>query len=69
MNDYMRDETLLKVSSINPWYANIVNYIVAVYIPPWTDKKKINRDTTECIYGMILICIEFTLMAYLEDAY
>jgi hypothetical protein len=23
----------------------------------------------ECIYGMILICIEFVLMAYLEDAY
>jgi hypothetical protein len=25
MNDYMRDDTLLKVSTADPWYANIVN--------------------------------------------
>jgi hypothetical protein len=39
--DYMRDDTLLKVSTIDPWYTNIVNYIVAGYIPPGLDKKKI----------------------------
>jgi hypothetical protein len=37
----MRDDTLLKVSTAGPWYANIINYIVAGYIPPGTDKKKI----------------------------
>jgi hypothetical protein len=26
INDYMRDDTLLKVSTTNPWYANIINY-------------------------------------------
>jgi hypothetical protein len=31
-NDYMRDDTLLKVSTTDPWYANIINYIVAGYI-------------------------------------
>jgi hypothetical protein len=41
INDYMRDDTLLKVSTTNPWYVNIVNYIVAGYNPPGTDKKKI----------------------------
>jgi hypothetical protein len=41
INDYMRDDTVLKVSTTNPWYANIVNYIVAGYIPQGADKKKI----------------------------
>jgi hypothetical protein len=40
-NDYMRDDTLLKVSTTNPWYANIINYIVASYISLVADKKKI----------------------------
>jgi hypothetical protein len=39
INDYMRDDTLLKVSTSNPWYANIINYIVAGYVPPGADKK------------------------------
>jgi hypothetical protein len=41
INDYMREDTLLKVSTTNPWYANIVNNIVADYIPPGVDRKKI----------------------------
>jgi hypothetical protein len=41
----MRDDTLLKVSTTDPWYANIVNYIVVGYIPPGADKKKIIRDS------------------------
>jgi hypothetical protein len=39
--DYMRDDTLLKVSTTDSWYVNFVNYIVARYIPPVADKKKI----------------------------
>jgi hypothetical protein len=45
INDYMRDDTLLKVSTTDPWYANIVNYIVAGYIPRGANKKKIIRDS------------------------
>jgi hypothetical protein len=41
INDYMRDDTLLKVSAIDQWYTNIVNYIVAGSIPPGADRKKI----------------------------
>jgi hypothetical protein len=45
INDYMRDDTLLKVSTIDTWYANIINCIVAGYIPPGADKKMIIRDS------------------------
>jgi hypothetical protein len=45
INDYMRDGTLLKVSTTDPWYANIINYIVAGYISPGVDKKKIIQDS------------------------
>jgi hypothetical protein len=40
INDYMRDDRL-KVSTVDPWYENIVNYIVADYVPPGADRKKI----------------------------
>jgi hypothetical protein len=36
----MRDDTLLKVSTTDPWYVNIINYIVAGYIPPGANNKK-----------------------------
>jgi hypothetical protein len=45
INDYLRDDTLLKVSTADPWYTNIINYIMAGYIPPGADKKKIIRDS------------------------
>jgi hypothetical protein len=45
INDYMRDDTLLKVSTSNPWYINIINYIVADYIPPGANEKMIIRDS------------------------
>jgi hypothetical protein len=41
INDYMRDDTPLKVSTTDPWYANIINYIVAGYIPSGADTKMI----------------------------
>jgi hypothetical protein len=45
INDYTRDDTLLKVSTADLWYTNIINYIMAAYIPLWVDKKKIIRDS------------------------
>jgi hypothetical protein len=45
INGCMRDDTLLKVSTTDPWYANIINYIVAGYIPPGADKKRIIQDS------------------------
>jgi hypothetical protein len=45
INDYMRDDTMLKVSTTDPWYTNIINYIVADYISPGANRKKIIRDS------------------------
>jgi hypothetical protein len=45
INDYIGDDTLLKVSTIDPSYANIINYIVAGYIQPMADRKKIIQDS------------------------
>jgi hypothetical protein len=45
INNYMRVDTLLKVSTSDPWYANIVNYNVASYTTPGADKEKIIRDS------------------------
>jgi hypothetical protein len=45
IKDYMRDDALLKVLTTDPWHANIINYIVASYIPPGADRKKIIRDS------------------------
>jgi hypothetical protein len=45
INDYMRDDTLVKVSTTNRRYTNIINYNVVGYIPLGADKKKIIRDS------------------------
>jgi hypothetical protein len=45
INDYMRDDMLLKISTTDPWCANIINYIMAGYISPGTDKKNIIWDS------------------------
>ena len=34
INDFLRDDMLLKVSASHPWYANIVNFKVSGYVPP-----------------------------------
>ena len=40
-NDYLRDDTLLKVTASSPWYANLVNFMVTGYTPPGEDKKRL----------------------------
>jgi hypothetical protein len=81
INDYMRDDTLLKVSTSKPWYANIINYNVASYIPPRADKKKIIRDSRlhlcddlylyqVCTNGLLRRCIPaFDPWKILEDCH
>ena len=32
---------LMKVTDSTPWYANIVNFMVAGYVPPGENKKKL----------------------------
>ena len=41
INDFLHDDMLLKVTDSNPWYANIVNFMVSGYVPPGENKKKL----------------------------
>ena len=45
INDFLRDDMLLKVTASHPWYANIVNFMVSVYIPPGESKKKLVQES------------------------
>ena len=41
INDFLHDDTLLKVTHTNPWYVNIVNFIVTSYVPSGENRKKL----------------------------
>jgi len=41
INDFLRNDMLLKVTDSYPWYANIVNFMVLGYVPPGENKKKL----------------------------
>ena len=45
INYYLRDDTLLKITLADPWYADIVNFIVKGYVPPGTNKRKLLHDS------------------------
>jgi hypothetical protein len=34
INDFLRDDTLLRVDHSDPWYADIVNFMASGYVPP-----------------------------------
>ena len=40
INDFLRDEMLLRVMDSNPWYVNIVNFMVVGYVPPEENRRK-----------------------------
>jgi hypothetical protein len=40
ISDFLYDDMLLKVTDSTPWYANIVNFMVAGFVPPGENKKK-----------------------------
>ena len=41
INDLLRDDMLFKVTISSPWYTNIVNFMVAGYVPPEENKRKL----------------------------
>jgi len=45
INDYLQEDTLLKVSAAYLWYANIVNYMVSGYVQLGVDKKKLIKES------------------------
>jgi hypothetical protein len=38
INDFLQDHMLLKVTGFDPYYANILNFMVAGYVPPGENK-------------------------------
>jgi hypothetical protein len=41
INDFLRDDMLLKVMDSNPWYVSIVNYMVSGYVPLGENRRKL----------------------------
>ena len=41
INDSLRDKMLFKITKSNPWYANIVNFMVTGYVPPRENIRKL----------------------------
>jgi hypothetical protein len=66
INDYLKDFTLLKVTDSNPWYANIVNYMVAGFVAPGEDKRNLSMKAVSTC-GMIHIFVGSILMDCYED--
>jgi hypothetical protein len=60
INDFLCDDMLLKLTDSNPWYANIVNYMVLGYVPPGENRRKLQFES-RATFGMIRICVR---MAY-----
>jgi hypothetical protein len=50
INDFLRDDMLMMVRDSNPWYANIVNYMVSKYIPPGENQQKLNYESRRHIW-------------------
>ena len=63
INDFLHDDMLLKVMNSNPWYANIVNFIVVGYVPPGENKKSC-KQKANITFGMTRTCIGCALKAY-----
>jgi len=45
ISDSLRDDTLLKVTDSDPWYANIVNYMVVGFVTLGEDKRKLKQQS------------------------
>jgi hypothetical protein len=45
INDFLRDDMLLMINDTNPWYANIVNFMVSGYVPLGKSKKKLEYES------------------------
>nr|AAR00600.1 putative reverse transcriptase [Oryza sativa Japonica Group] len=50
INDFLRDDMLMTVRDSNPWYANIVNYMVFKYIPPGKNQRNLKYESRRHIW-------------------
>jgi hypothetical protein len=58
----MRDDMLLKITRSDPWYVNIVNFMVAGYVPLGENKRKLIWDSPYlfrvCADGLLRRCVQ-----------
>jgi len=66
INDSLRDDMLYRINRSDPWYADIVNFMVSGYVPPGANKKKLIQEVVH-IYEMSHTSSEYALMAYSGD--
>jgi hypothetical protein len=45
INDSLRDDMLFKVTKSDPWYANIINFMVVGHVPPGENKRKLISES------------------------
>jgi hypothetical protein len=45
INDFLRDDTVLRVDHRDPWYAYIINFMASGYVPPSEDKRKLMYES------------------------
>jgi len=68
INDSLRDDMLFKVTKTDPWYVNIVNFMVAGYVPPGENKKRLIYESRlhirdppylfrVCSDGLLIRCV------------
>jgi hypothetical protein len=61
INDFLRDDMLLRVTDSNPWYANIVNFMVSGYVPPGENRKKLQTESRHHLWDdlyLYRICVD-----------
>ena len=45
INDFPWDDMLLKVRGSDPWYANIINFMVVDHVPLGENKRKLIHES------------------------
>jgi len=45
INGFLRNDMLLKVETSQPWYANIMNFMILGYVPPVESRKKLANES------------------------
>ena len=59
INDFLRDGMLLRVMDSNPWYVNIVNFMILGYLPPGENKKKLQAESRRHLWDdpyLYMVC-------------
>jgi hypothetical protein len=68
INNSLRDDMLFKVTKSDPWYVDVVNFMVAGYVPLGEDKRKLVYKSHLYIWDVPYL-LESTLIAYSKDVY